>query len=161
MPVSIKIVPPSLPTFLTISSPDIYTAARTLHGMASDGQAPAFFRKTVGAKSLGGWMKGVPMYAVGASSMFIILGYMNATKSATVVFLYLVSVTTVLGALNWVNIHLSYFGMLRAMKAQGKDRKDMKYRGPLQPYATYCAFALTTVIIVFNGEHSPHLNASG
>jgi amino acid transporter len=128
--------------------------------MASDGQAPAFLRRTVGAKFLGGWMKGVPMYAVGASSMFIVLGYMNATKSASVVFMYLVSVTTVLGALNWVNIHLSYFGMLRAMKAQGKARKDMKYRGPLQPYATYFAFVLTTIIIVFNGKHHPQLNAS-
>jgi amino acid transporter len=119
--------------------------------MSSDGQAPKFFRKTIGDKFCKGWMKGVPMYAVAASSMFIILGYMNATKSASVVFMYLVAVTTVLGALNWVNIHLSYFGMLRAMKAQGKERKDMKYRGPLQPYAAFYAFGLTSIIIVFNG----------
>jgi amino acid transporter len=133
--------------------------------MAKDGQAPAFFKKTVSKSGLkwfnsGASMKsimkglatGVPMRAVALSSMFVILGYMNATKSASVVFMYLVSVTTVLGALNWINILLAYFGMVRAMKAQGVSRETMPYKGPLQPYASYVAFCLIAIIVFFNGK---------
>lgn len=79
---------------------------------------------------------------------------MNAAKSASTVFGYFVSLVTVFGTLNWVNILVSYLGFRRGMKKQGESREQLPYKGPLQPYGTWFALAFTIIIIVFNGKSS-------
>lgn len=73
-----------------------------------------------------------------------------STSSATV-FGYFVSLSTVLGLINWVNIIVTYFCFQRGLKAQGYQRADLPWRGPLQPYGTYVAFCITAIVIVFQG----------
>ncbi|QDS74884.1 hypothetical protein FKW77_003610 [Venturia effusa] len=105
---------------ISAANADIYTASRTLYGLSHDRQAPKLFGRTN--------LKGVPWQAVLVSSLFIVMGYMNATKSAAQVFKYFVDVSTVFGVLNWMNILLAYFGFIRAMRAQGVERRSMPYR---------------------------------
>ncbi|KAF6804476.1 dicarboxylic amino acid permease [Colletotrichum musicola] len=114
---------------------DIYIGSRTLFGLARDGQAPGIISKTTG--------KGVPIYGVAITSVFAVLAYMNAAKSSSQVFGYLVSLVTVFGTLNWVSVLLSYIQFTRGMKAQGIPRSMMPYRGPLQPYGSYKVYAKT------------------
>lgn len=99
----------------------------------------------------------MPIPAVCLSSVFILVAYMNAKASTAQVFSYLVRITTVFGALNWVNILLAYIGFTRALKAQGFTRRDLPYAGPFQPYGAYWALGLTAIMIALNGNVLPRL----
>ncbi|KAM0550258.1 hypothetical protein ACHAPJ_008927 [Fusarium lateritium] len=111
---------------ISAANSDIYIGSRTLFGLAHDRQAPAIFKRTNG--------NGVPIIGVAFMSMFVALAYMNVSKSSSQVFGYLVSLVTVFGALNWVNILVTYIQFTRGLKAQGISRSSMPYRGSLQPY---------------------------
>jgi len=128
---------------ISAANSDIYLASRSVWALAKDGQAPHIMQRTN--------KRGVPIPAVALSSIFIALGYMNATKSAATVFGYFVSLVTVFGALNWVAVLVSYIAMIRAMKAQGVDRKIMPYRNILLPWGAYIALAITFIVIIFSG----------
>ncbi|KAE9967229.1 hypothetical protein BLS_006502 [Venturia inaequalis] len=128
---------------ISAANADIYTASRTLYGLSRDSQAPRIFGRTN--------LKGVPWQAVIVSSLFIVLGYMNAAKSAAQVFKYFVDVSTVFGVLNWMNILLAYFGFVRAMRTQGFERKYMPYRCFCQPYSGMFALFVSILVILFSG----------
>ncbi|KAF3769507.1 hypothetical protein M406DRAFT_335385 [Cryphonectria parasitica EP155] len=128
---------------ISAANSDIYLASRTLWALAKENQAPAIFHRTNA--------RGVPVAAVAFSSLFIALGFMNVSESASTVFGYFVSLVTVFGALNWISILISYHCMLQGMKAQGIPRSVMPYRNPLLPWGAYIAFAITVLVIIFNG----------
>ncbi|KAM7216068.1 dicarboxylic amino acid permease [Rhypophila decipiens] len=128
---------------VSAANSDIYLASRTAWALAKDRQAPQILQRTN--------KRGVPIPAVALSSLFIVLGFMNATTGAAKVFGYFVSLVTVFGALNWVAVLVSYIFMIRAMKAQGIPRETMPYRNPLLPWGAYIALFITILIIIFNG----------
>jgi len=128
---------------LSAANSDIYLASRTVWALGKDGQAPHMMQRTN--------KRGVPIPAVALSSIFIALGFMNATKSAATVFGYFVSLVTVFGALNWVAVLVSYLAMIKAMKVQGVERRIMPYRNILLPWGAYIALAITAIVIIFNG----------
>ncbi|KAI0130312.1 amino acid permease/ SLC12A domain-containing protein [Xylariales sp. AK1849] len=128
---------------ISAANSDIYLASRSAWALAKDHQAPQLFRRTT--------MRGVPIPAVVLSSVFIALGFMNATKNAATVFGYFVSLVTVFGLLNWASILVSYLAMQRGMKAQGIPRHDLPYRNALLPWGAYVALILVFVVIVFDG----------
>ncbi|KAF5702383.1 dicarboxylic amino acid permease [Fusarium globosum] len=135
---------------LSAASSDIYCASRSLYGLAKDGQAPRLFAK---ARE-----NGNPIFAVGISSLFICLGYMNASKSSSTVFGYFVSLVTVFAVLNWVAILISHIHFRQALKAQGIAGADLPYVGFLQPYGSYFSLLISLLVIVFNGYDAfiPH-----
>lgn len=128
---------------ISAANSDIYLASRTVWALGKDGQAPQLMVRTNA--------RGVPIPAVALSSIFIALGFMNATKSASTVFGYFVSLVTVFGALNWVAVLVSYLAMIRGMKAQGIERAVMPYRNPLLPWGAYIALFFTALVIIFSG----------
>lgn len=130
---------------ISAANSDIYIGSRTVFGLAQDGQAPGIFRRTTS--------KGVPIYGVALVSIFTALAYMNVTKSSSTVFGYLVSLVTVFGTLNWISVLVSHIRFVQGMKAQGIDRSRMPYRGPLQPYGSYFALAVTILVVIFNGMY--------
>jgi amino acid transporter len=93
------------------------------------------------------------MYGVAATSAFALLAYMNVSSAASTVFGYFVSLVTVFGTLNWINILVSYIGFIRGMKAQNIERSELAYRGPLQPYGAWFALGMTVLITFFNGTY--------
>lgn len=128
---------------ISAANSDIYLASRTVWALGKDGQAPHIMGRTNA--------RGVPIPAVALSSLFIALGFMNATKSSKTVFGYFVSLVTLFGALNWVSILVSYLAMIKAMKVQGVAREVMPYRNILLPWGAYLALFLTALVIIFNG----------
>ena len=128
---------------ISAANSDIYLASRTAWALAKDRQAPQILQRTN--------KRGVPVPAVALSSLFIVLGFMNATNGAANVFNYFVSLVTVFGALNWVAVLVSYLFMIRAMKVQGVPRETMPYRNPLLPWGAYIALFITILIIIFQG----------
>ncbi|PNP60718.1 hypothetical protein FNYG_14544 [Fusarium nygamai] len=135
---------------LSAASSDIYSASRSLYGLAKDKQAPRLFAK---ARD-----NGNPVFAVGLASMFIGLGYLNASKSSSSVFGYLVSLVTVFAVMNWVAILVSHIRFRQALKAQGIAVTDLPYVGALQPYGSYFSLFISLLVIVFNGYDAfiPH-----
>ncbi|KAJ4309154.1 hypothetical protein N0V94_009054 [Neodidymelliopsis sp. IMI 364377] len=126
----IKVLPDVINACLLVfvtsaANTDIYVGARTLYSLAKAHQAPAVFMKTTS--------KGVPIYGVAATSAFALLAYLNVSSAASTVFGYFVSLVTVFGTLNWINILVS---------------------GPLQPYGAYFALAMTVLITFFNGYNA-------
>jgi amino acid transporter len=128
---------------ISAANSDIYLASRSVWALAKDGQAPHIFHKTN--------KRGVPLWGVGLSCLFIALGFMNVSKDAGTVFGYFVSLVTVFGALNWIACLVSYIAMTKGMKAQGIPRSVMPYRNPLLPWGAYVALVITIVVIIFNG----------
>ncbi|TPX07918.1 uncharacterized protein E0L32_010373 [Thyridium curvatum] len=128
---------------VSAANSDIYLASRSVWALAKDRQAPQLFHRTN--------KRGVPIPAVVLSSIFIVLGFMNATKGSDTVFGYFVSLVTVFGALNWVSVLVSYICMQRGMKAQGIKRSTLPYRNFLLPWSAYIALPITILVILFNG----------
>lgn len=77
---------------------------------------------------------------------------MNASKSTSQVFDYLVSLVTVFAVLNWVAILFSHIRFRRALKAQGIALSDLPYVGIFQPYGSYFALFISLMIVIFNGK---------
>jgi amino acid transporter len=81
---------------------------------------------------------------------------MNASKSSSTVFGYLVSLVTVFAVLNWVAILITHIRFRQALKAQGIATSDLPYVGFMQPYGSYFALFISVLVIIFNGkEFSP------
>lgn len=89
--------------------------------------------------------------AVIASSLFVGIAFLNTAKSSSVVFGYFVSLTTVLGAVNWANVLLSYFNFQRGLRAQGLTRSALPWKCPFQPYGAYYSAVVTILILLTSG----------
>ncbi len=116
---------------------DLYIATRTLYGLAVNGKAPKIFKHTN--------KNGVPVYALGFSSLFCFLAYMNCSDSSKTVFGYFVNLVSIFGLLTWVSILVSHIGFMNCVKAQGLEDK-LVYRAPFQPYGTYISLAFCILI---------------
>ncbi|KAF6784610.1 dicarboxylic amino acid permease [Colletotrichum sojae] len=131
---------------LIAANSGIYIGSRTPFGLARDERALGIFSKTTG--------KGVPIYGVAITSVFTVLAYMNAAKSSSQVFGYLVSLVTLFGRLNWASVLLSCIQVTRGMKAQGIPRSMMPYRYnafiPKFTVSTFMTSYIRVVIYVVN-----------
>ncbi|KAF4943361.1 hypothetical protein FSARC_14937 [Fusarium sarcochroum] len=120
------------------SNSDLYIASRTLYGLASEGQAPAVFKRTDS--------RGVPVYALGFSAMFALLAFMNVSDDSTKVFGYFVNLTTIFGLVAWISILVTHIFWCRARAAQGLGNDQLPYVAPLGAYGSYGA--LVTCILI-------------
>ncbi|KAK8036036.1 hypothetical protein PG991_002109 [Apiospora marii] len=129
---------------------DLYIASRTLYGLASDGSAPAIFRKTN--------KNGVPVPALALSACFGCLGFMNVSSNSATVFGYFVNLTTIFGLMTWISILVTHIWWCRARQAQGLTNAQLPYVAPLGIYGSYGALfmciliALTKNYDVFVGD---------
>ncbi|KAM0812497.1 putative Dicarboxylic amino acid permease [Seiridium cardinale] len=117
---------------------DLYIASRTLYGLASDGSAPALFRRTN--------KDGVPIFALGLSACFCCLAFMNVSDDSKKVFGYFVNLTTIFGLLTWISILTTHIWFRRARKAQNIPDSVMPYVAPLGLWGSYLALFLCILI---------------
>ncbi|KAM5346193.1 hypothetical protein ACJ41O_009198 [Fusarium nematophilum] len=134
------------------SNTDLYISSRTLHGLASDGLAPAIFKKTN--------KNGVPVYALAVSGLFCLLAFMNVSDDSTKVFGYFVNLTTIFALMTWISILVTHIYWCKARKVQGLANEALPYVAPLGVWGTYVALficilvALTKNYDVFVGDFS-------
>ena len=121
----------------------IFSAARTLHGLAIDGKAPAFFAK---CNKLG-----IPYYAVIAALAFCFLSLLQLSKSSSSVLDWLVGICTASYLLNYFGTVLTYLHFHAALRRQGIDRNTLPYKGYLQPYAAWYALFGTLIMALILG----------
>ncbi|KAL4893099.1 amino acid permease/ SLC12A domain-containing protein [Aspergillus ambiguus] len=130
---------------LSSANTDIYIASRTIYGLSKDGYIPSVFKTTKNS---------IPVFSVALASIFFLLALLNISSGSTVVFTYLVSLSTILGLLNWVSILVSYLFFQKGMKAQGIRRSVLPFSGKLQEMRATITLFFTGLIIITNGFDS-------
>ncbi|KAB8346145.1 hypothetical protein FH972_023191 [Carpinus fangiana] len=117
---------------------DLYIATRTIYGLASEGKAPAFLKRTD--------RNGVPFYALGVSSLFALLAYLNVADDSKKVFTYFVNLVSMFGLLTWISILVSHIYFVRARKAQGIPNSALAFVAPFGAAGSYGALAFCILI---------------
>ncbi|KAH7139713.1 amino acid permease [Dactylonectria estremocensis] len=139
----VKVIPNILNACILIfvfsaSNSDLYIASRTLYGLASDGNAPAIFKRTDS--------RGVPVYALGFSAIFGCLAFMNVSDDSTKVFGYFVNLTTIFGLMTWISILVTHIYWCKARQAQEIKNEVLPYVAPLGIYGSYVALAICILV---------------
>ncbi|PHH51999.1 Dicarboxylic amino acid permease [Ceratocystis fimbriata CBS 114723] len=122
------------------SNSDLYIASRTLYALASDGNAPAIFKRT--DKS------GVPIYALGLSAFIACLAFMNVSDDSKKIFNYLVNLVTIFGLLTWISILITHIYFVKGRVAQGLTDDQMPYVAPFGLWGSYIALFLCIVVAI-------------
>jgi amino acid transporter len=78
---------------------------------------------------------------------------MNVSNNSSLVFGWLVNITTVSGLIGWVVIELTYLRFFKALKAQGYERGDLPYQSPGQPYVAWITMVLVSIILLTSGTY--------
>jgi amino acid transporter len=119
---------------------DLYIASRTIYGLACEGKAPRFFRRTD--------KRGVPIYALGVSAAFALLAFMNVSDDSKTVFGYFVNLVTIFGLLTWISILVSHIYFVKARRAQNVPDSALAFRAPLGVAGSYGACAMCILIAI-------------
>lgn len=121
----------------------ILGGSRMLYGLAMQGQAPAIFTRLN--------RFGSPYVAVTPFVVFIALGYMSLSSSASDVFNWLQDIVSIATLVNWMTICVVYLRFVYGCKAQGIDRhKELPWAAPFQPYTTWASLVLF-ILLFFTG----------
>lgn len=134
------------------SNSDLYIASRTLYGLASNGNAPAIFKRTDS--------RGVPVYALGASALFALLAYMNVSDDSKKVFGYFVNLVTIFGLETWISILVTHIFFVKARRAQGMPNESMPFVAPLGLYGSYGALTMC-VLVALTKNYDVFMPAKG
>lgn len=123
---------------------------RILFGMAMHGHAPKIFTRVNRA--------GVPYVAVILYSLFMCLGYMTLSSTASIVFTWLQDLVSITTLVNWICILLIYLRFLYGCKKQGIDRHtELPWAAPLQPYTTWASLVLF-ILLLFTGGYTTFIH---
>lgn len=120
-----------------------YCATRSLYGLALEGRAPSFLRKT--------WSNGVPIYCFLVVMCFPFLSFLQVGNGSKKVIEWLVELITAGGIIDYLVMNVTFLYYYRACKVQGVDRKTLPYYGRFQPYGTYIALFVQTLVVIFYG----------
>jgi amino acid transporter len=117
----------------------LYISSRSLYSLAVQGSAPRIFKTCS--------KHGVPYYAVGISSLFGALAYLNCASSGSVVFNWFVNLTNTSGFISWICCCIVY---LRFRKASRAQHIEMPWQSFVQPYGAYVALVMFTLLCILN-----------
>ncbi|KAI6141929.1 general amino acid permease [Pisolithus tinctorius] len=120
----------------------LFTASRILYGLGVQNQAPKVF--TTCTKG------GIPWVAVIVAGLFSLLAFMTVSSSASTVFNWFVSLSTMCGLIGWTVINTTYLRYYYGLKIQGIIPQGI-YRSPLQPYAAMWAIFWSVFYILISG----------
>jgi amino acid transporter len=145
----IKVVPSIINAVILTSAwssgnSNMLSGSRILYGMAVHGHAPAVFRRLN--------RFGVPYAAVALFGLFICLGYMTVSSTASTVFTWLQDLVSISTLINWMSICVVYLRFYYGCKKQSIDRhRDLPFAAPWQPYTTWATLILFTVLLITGG----------
>lgn len=120
-----------------------YCATRSLYGLALEGRAPRFLRKT--------WSNGVPIYCFCVVMFFPLLSFLQVGNGSRKVVGWLVDLITAGGIIDYLVMNVTFLYFYRACEAQKVDRATLPYCGRFQPYGSYVALLVHGLVVVFYG----------
>ncbi|KAL3424971.1 amino acid permease [Phlyctema vagabunda] len=128
---------------LSAANSNVYSGSRILVGLAEDGSAPQFLKKTS--------KKGVPYFAVMFTAVFGLLGFLNLSSDAGTVFVWLQNITGVAGFINWACINGSHIAFQRALAARNIPRSTLPYTAMWEPYSAWYGLFFNVLILLTQG----------
>ncbi|OJJ07687.1 hypothetical protein ASPVEDRAFT_56988 [Aspergillus versicolor CBS 583.65] len=121
----------------------VYVASRSLTALSDLHIIHGFFGKK--DKS------GRPFVSI---AICLILGgglcYLNVDSTGTVVYGWFSSLVAIATLFQWASIYIAHLRFRQGLRAQGKNLRDLPFRGLLTPYAQY--LSLTIVLFIFGCE---------
>nr|OQO25635.1 hypothetical protein B0A51_06062 [Rachicladosporium sp. CCFEE 5018] len=121
----------------------LFTGSRYLFALAQNRQAPRFLLKCTKA--------GVPIYCVLITCSIGLLTYMTVASSASTVFGWFLTLTTITSLFTWVSALIAFLGFRKACRAQGVQDSDKPFVAIWAPYTAWIALVFFSIIILFNG----------
>ncbi|KAJ7160374.1 general amino acid permease AGP2 [Mycena filopes] len=121
----------------------VYTASRTLFGLALEGRVPRVLAKCNA--------RGVPVYSICATMSLSALAFLQLGHTSAVVLLWITRLTTVSLMANYAIIAFTYLRFHAALRAQGIPRESLPHRSALQPFCAYYAFTASFVMCFIAG----------
>lgn len=118
----------------------LYISSRSLYSLAVSGSAPRIFKTCS--------KKGVPYYAVAASSIFTLLSYLNVASNGSKVFNWFVYLVNTAGFISWICCCIVFLRFRKALKAQGQTAP---YSSIVQPWGAYWALGWFSLMLFING----------
>ena len=118
--------------------------SRVLYGLALHGNAPQIFRRVN--------RFGIPYVAVSLFGLFMALGYMTLSQSASVVFGWLLDLVANATLVNWMIITTTFLRFFYAMRKQNINRHErLPWASPFQPYISWYALGMQFLILLTGG----------
>lgn len=118
----------------------LYSNGRMLYALACQGNAPRFLQQIN--------RRGVPQNGVLVSSgltlLVVVLTYLVPGK----VFLYLISLATIAGIMNWAMILVAQLRFRQAKEQQGAV---IRFKLPLHPLSSYLTLAFLAMVVIIMG----------
>ena len=118
----------------------LYISSRSLYSLAVSGSAPRIFKTCS--------KRGVPYYAVGASSLFTVLAYLNVANSGSKVFNWFVNLVNTAGFISWICCCIVFLRFRRAIRAHNRT---VPYSSFVQPWGAYWALGWFSFLLLING----------
>jgi amino acid transporter len=151
----IKVVPSIINAVVLTSAwssgnSSMLAGSRMLFGMANHGHAPAVFKRIN--------RFGIPYVCVIFFGLFMALGYMTLSDSASTVFTWLQDIVSIATLVNWMTICVVYLRFYYGCKKQGIDRHtELPWAAPLQPYSTWVSL-IVFLVLFFTGGYSTFIH---
>ncbi|KAJ5714533.1 uncharacterized protein N7483_011714 [Penicillium malachiteum] len=132
-----------LTVVLSAANSNVYSGSRIVVGLAQEGFAPRFFKRTTKG--------GVPYLAVLFTSLFGLLGFLNVSDSGATVFNWLLQIAGVAGFITWCSLNACHLAFMRALKARNISRDALPYKAIWQPWYSWYGLFFNTLIIITQG----------
>ncbi|CAH0024488.1 unnamed protein product [Clonostachys rhizophaga] len=116
---------------------------RYLFGLAKNGHAPKIFTAIN--------RFGIPYVSVILFTLFMALGYMTTSSSASTVFTWLQDLLSIAILVNWTVILSTYLRFYYACKKQNIDRNELPYKSPFQPYYSWVCLTFFILLLLTSG----------
>jgi lysine-specific permease len=124
---------------LSAGNSGMYAGTRMLWYLAKQGHVPAVFGKVN--------KRGVPMYALMATTMVAALTFLTSLFGNGKVYFWLLNASSLSGFIAWLGISISHYRFRKAYVKQGHDLSKLPYVAKGYPYAPLLAFGLCLIVI--------------
>ncbi|KXZ57379.1 Amino-acid permease RocC [Brevibacterium ravenspurgense] len=129
-----------LVSILSVGNTGLYMCSRILWSLGHDGHAPKFFTRTL--------KNGSPYGGLIFTMVFGLLSLLSSFVAEDTLFVFLMSVSGIGGALSWITIALTQYSFRIKFVKSGGDVKQLPYRVPLFPAVPILVVLLNLAVFV-------------
>ncbi len=123
---------------LSVGNTGLYMCTRILWSLAQERSAPQAFGRTT--------ERGIPIMALVFTMVFGLLSLLSSVVASDTLFVFLMSVSGVGGALSWMTIAWSQYRFRKQYLADGGDVADLPYAAPLFPITPILVVLMNTAV---------------
>ena len=120
---------------------NFYVAIRTLYGLAKEKNSPIIFARVN--------RRGVPIYALGLSTLFVCIAFFNVIEKWSEIFKHITNFVIIFGLLTWISVLVSHICFVKARQAQNIENHELTFMAPWGLAGSYFALIFCIIIVLF------------